>query len=166
MFNLDDVEVITKEFEPIPDGSYVMQVIEAEAKRTKAGTGTYVKATFEVLEGEFRGRRIWHNFNTQNPNPQAVQIGLQQLKTFFVAAGVKSKLNFETEADIASQLEGQSAVCLVTTKHSQGYDPQNEIKTFKPYAATPKKTGMTQTKTGSNTVRRRPTDATSGWDNL
>jgi hypothetical protein len=56
-FNANTVEPAT-DFEPIPAGKYVAAVVASEMKPTKAGTGNYLELTFEVLEGEFKGRMI------------------------------------------------------------------------------------------------------------
>ncbi len=155
MFDLDGVKEVKTDFEPLPDGDYLCQVEAAESKRTKKLDGTYVKVTFSVLEGDYENRKIWHNFNTTNPNPQAVDIGLSQLKAFFVAAGVTDGLQFEDESEIATQLEGQSCLCTVRTKTREGYSPTNEITKFKPYEVK-----KTTTKVNPTTVRRRSTTKT------
>ncbi len=74
---------------PIPPGAYVAHVIDSTVKDTKAGTGKYVALTWEVLEGQHAGRRIFQNCNIINPNPTAESIGRRVLKAIAAAAGVE-----------------------------------------------------------------------------
>jgi hypothetical protein len=48
--------------------------------------------TYQVTDGTHRGRKLFGQFNIKNANPQAVQIGLGQLKTM-MEAGRKSNPN-------------------------------------------------------------------------
>lgn len=75
------------DFSPIPKGVYVSQIMSSELKRTAAGNGQYIKLEFEVMQGEYRGRKIWTNLNIVNPNPQAVQIAQKELTSICKAVG-------------------------------------------------------------------------------
>ena len=55
-------------FDPIPAGKYICQIVESEIKSTKAGTGQQLVLTWEVLDGEFKGRKVWDRLNISNPN--------------------------------------------------------------------------------------------------
>ena len=76
-FDVSEVEVSDRgDFEVIPDGTeVVMKATEAELKKTKNGDGAYIAATFEVVKGEHANRKIWVNFNIQNPSDKAEKIG-------------------------------------------------------------------------------------------
>ena len=63
-----------KNFEPIPAGKYIAAITESEMKPNKAGTGSYLKLTFQVIEGTYKGRLLWARLNLNNPNATAVQI--------------------------------------------------------------------------------------------
>lgn len=132
--DLSDVEVqAAGEFEPIPEGKYLMQIDEAELKDTKTGGGQYIKAKFKVVDnGDYANRVVFHNFNIKNANPKTVEIGLQQVKSFLVAARAKdpSKLSSPTA------LEGLSAMCKVAQRHDPTYGTQNRILSFTPYEET------------------------------
>ena len=41
---------------------------------SQAGTGSYLNLTFEILDGNYKGRKVWSRLNLDNPNQQAVQI--------------------------------------------------------------------------------------------
>ena len=55
--------------------------------RAKNGNGTYLLAVFEVLDGEYRGRKIFQNITLQNDNQQAVEIGQRLLTDIYTAVG-------------------------------------------------------------------------------
>jgi hypothetical protein len=49
------------EFAPLPSGEYTFRILAGELRTAKTGTPGY-KLTLEVTEGEFAGRRTWHDF--------------------------------------------------------------------------------------------------------
>jgi hypothetical protein len=63
---------------PIPAGVYLAHIIESDVVATQAG-GEMLKLTHEVLDGPFKGRRVWSQINTKNANPEAERIGQAQL---------------------------------------------------------------------------------------
>lgn len=75
-------------FEILPDGEYVAMVVESEMKGTKKGDGEYLQLTWEILEGDAKGRRLWSRFNLKNPNETAMKIGMQELASVCRAVGV------------------------------------------------------------------------------
>lgn len=76
------------EFEPIPAGKYLAVIVESEMKQTKAGTGSYLQLTHQIVDGPFKGRKVWSRLNLDNPNPTAVQIAKGELSALCRAAGV------------------------------------------------------------------------------
>lgn len=75
-------------FDPIPAGKYAAVITESENLPTKAGTGEYLKLTFQIIEGEHQGRQLWDRLNLKNPNPTAVQIARGDLSSICRAVGV------------------------------------------------------------------------------
>ena len=76
------------EFEPIPAAKYIAAIIESEFKDTKAGTGRYLELTFQVLEGQYKGRKVWARLNLDNPSATAVKIAKGELSAICRAVGV------------------------------------------------------------------------------
>jgi hypothetical protein len=68
----DPAKDAPSDFSLIPAGQYICQIIDSEVKDTKAGDGKYLQLTWEVLDGEYRGRRIFERINFLNKN-RAVQ---------------------------------------------------------------------------------------------
>ena len=77
-FNANEVEPMD-DFEPIPAGKYLAVITDSEMKPTKKGTGSYLELTFEIIEGEYKGRKLWSRLNLENPSEQAVKIAYAQL---------------------------------------------------------------------------------------
>lgn len=86
--NLDDVE--TNNFDLLPADNYKMRSIDQEMKDTRDGNGAYLAVTFEIVEGEFSGRRVWQNYNLINQNQKAVDIALGDIKAWLEACGLES----------------------------------------------------------------------------
>ena len=86
-FDANEVEPLSG-FDPIPAGKYQAIITESEAKATKNGSGTYLQFTFEIIEGEYKGRKIWERLNLANPNAQAVAISRGRLSAICRAVGV------------------------------------------------------------------------------
>ena len=86
-FNADNVEPVN-DFEPIPAGKYVAVITASEMKSNKAGTGSFLELTFQVIEGEYKNRQLWARLNLDNPNELAVKIARAQLATICKAVGV------------------------------------------------------------------------------
>lgn len=87
----EEAKNATKKFEPIPAGKYRAIIANVEDKKTKSGTGKYIKFEFLVTGGFYDGRKIFENANYENPNPQAVQIGYQTLMNIGKALGYEGK---------------------------------------------------------------------------
>ena len=86
-FDANQVEPST-DFEPIPAGKYPAVISESEMKPNKAGTGHYLQLVFEILDGAYKGRRLWARLNLDNPNALAVQIARAELSAVCRAVGV------------------------------------------------------------------------------
>lgn len=114
-------------YEPLPAGNYLVVGRAGELKTTKSGTGKYVKVELEVIEGAFKGRKLWAQFNVANENQQAVNIGLAQMKQFFLAAGCKPEhIKSLTEESFAGKV-----VTAIVTQETDAYGTKNVIKGYK-----------------------------------
>jgi hypothetical protein len=86
-FDANTVEP-SSDFEPIPAGKYLAVIIESEMKPTKAGTGSYLQLTFEILDGPYKGRKVWARLNLANSNETTVKIAQAELSAICRAVGV------------------------------------------------------------------------------
>ena len=86
-FDANQVEPSTA-FEPIPAGKYLAAIIDSKMKPTKSGKGQDLELTFQVLEGEHKGRQLWARLNLDNANEQTVKIARGELSAICRAVGV------------------------------------------------------------------------------
>jgi len=114
-------------YQRLQPGTYEVEATEAEIKDTATG-GKMVVVDFTAVDGQ---GAIRMNFNVVNKNPQAVEIGLRQLKSFLVAGGHK---NPDKPGDIKT-LKGLK--CKITVgmgkpwRDNDGNERQSsEIKSF------------------------------------
>lgn len=125
--NFDATQVQPQqEFDLLPAGKYLAQVIDSEVVPTKAGTGQILKLTFEIMDGEHANRRLWARLNIANENAQAQQIGLAQLSALCHAVGVTK---------LTDSLELHEKPVLVTVKVRKAkpgdtYGDSNDVTGF------------------------------------
>ncbi|MCU0938996.1 MAG: DUF669 domain-containing protein [Burkholderiaceae bacterium] len=117
-------------FTPIPAGTYVAQIVESEVKPTRAGDGTYLQLTWQVLEGPCAGRKVFGRINNRNPNAQAEQIGQKELSALCHAAGILKITDTQ-------QLHGRPLrIRVAVRKDPTGqYQDNNEVKGYEALAS-------------------------------
>jgi len=86
-FDANRVEPST-DYDPLPAGKYLAVITESEMKPTKVGTGQYLQLTFEILDGQFKGRKVWARLNLANSNEMTVKIAQAELSAICRAVGV------------------------------------------------------------------------------
>lgn len=75
-------------YEALPAGKYLAVITASEMKQTKTGGGQYLLLTFEVIEGDHKGRKFFVRLNLINVSAEAVQIARAELSSICRAAGV------------------------------------------------------------------------------
>lgn len=125
-FNVAETEYQERgDFEIIPKGTEVtIKATEAELKETSAKTGHYLAVTFEITKGEYANRKVWQNFNVDNPNEKAEKIGREQVAGWARACG---KPNAKDSDEL---LERPFQCKLGIEKGTGGYDDKNKIDSF------------------------------------
>ena len=110
-------------FNPVPAGQYLCQVISSEIKPTKAGNGTILKLTSQIIDGPFNGRLIFDNLNVSNPNQDAERISQRSLADLVLAVGMTTMQDTE-------ELHFKPFVGRVGVRHDKNgaFPPQNTIR--------------------------------------
>jgi hypothetical protein len=109
---------------PVPAGTYLAQVIESDIKDLASGNGKGLKLTFEIIDGQYKGRRIWENLNIQHSSEESQRIAQSQLSALCHAVGV-IKLR-----DTAA-LHMKPVKIKVTVREAQGqYQANNNVKGY------------------------------------
>lgn len=126
-FNAENVDPNTG-FDPVPAGEYVAFIEESEVKPTKANTGMYLQLVWQICEGEFQGRKLWHRINIQNQSKQAEEIGQKELSAVCHATGV-------IKVGDSSELHDKPCILKVAYKPAEGeFLASNEVKGVKSLA--------------------------------
>lgn len=112
------------DFNPLPEGDYLVVVADSTEQKTKAGTGSYLELTLEVVDGQYKGRKLWDRLNLNNPNAKAVEIAQRQLAAICRAVGVPRPQD-------SAELHGIPLVAAVKLREWEGR-MQNEVKAYKP----------------------------------
>jgi hypothetical protein len=108
-------------FEPIPPGWYKAIIIDSEEVPTRAQTGSFVKLTFEIIEGEFSRRKLWTMLNLNNPSEEAVKIARRDLSSICHAVNIMRPHESTDLHDIPLMLK-------VRVKDAEGqFDASNKI---------------------------------------
>jgi hypothetical protein len=74
-------------FDLIPAGWYQMFISKAELRPTKSG-GSMISVTYDISGPTHQGRKIFGNFNWENANPVAQEIGRKQFAQQVRALGL------------------------------------------------------------------------------
>ena len=86
-FNANEVEPQSG-FEPIPAGEYEAVITRSEEKTTRNGLGQFLQLEFEIVGGDYNGRKLWTNLNLQNPNARTVEFARTELSAICRAVNV------------------------------------------------------------------------------
>lgn len=139
-------------FTPIPAGSYIAQVVESEIKQTKGGTGQMMNLTFEVLDGQYRNRKVFGRINVVNQSAEAERIGQSQLSALCHATGVM-------QLQDTVQLHGKPVKIKVKVRvdESGKYDDSNEVTGYEAIS------GAVQIPAASQQAQAAPTASSAPW---
>lgn len=85
-FDASTIETLSP-FDPLPMGKYLAQAVGSDLTVTKDGLGQSLVVEIEILEGKYKGRKVWERFNLQNRSKQAVEIAERNLAAFCKAVG-------------------------------------------------------------------------------
>lgn len=84
-FNVD--EVPPDEFEKLPVGRYLVQIVDSDCGPNSKGTGEMVSLQLAVMEGHMEGRIWFENLNIVHENPKVENMANQLLAKITKACG-------------------------------------------------------------------------------
>ncbi len=125
-FVLADIPADDRSFEPLPKGNYRLQVIESRIDDTKSGTGQMLTLTLEVIEGQYKGRRIWDRLNIRNTNPEAQRIALVAHAKLCRLVGIKENKDARESENL--HFKPFTAQVTIQEDKSGQYGPQNRVR--------------------------------------
>ncbi len=135
-------------FEIVPAGEYLAVIEDSDYTPNKQGTGMILKLTYQIIDGEFKGRKIFENLNLQHENQQAAQIAQRALNSICLAVGVQ-------HVQDSAQLHNIPMLLDVSVKEDTTYGKQNRIKKHLPAGgnqSAPATSGFVQTQPQQQTA--------------
>ncbi len=123
-FNANEVEPSTG-VDPIPAGKYLAVITESEMKPTKTSNGQYLQLEFEIIEGDYKGRKVWARLNLENANADAVRIARADLSAICRAVNVLQPRD-------SVELHNLPLMITVRCRKNQDEEIVNEIRGYAP----------------------------------
>jgi len=123
-FNPNEIPEDDRNFDPIPAGTYKLQVTESKLEEARSGEGNQILTlTLEVLDGPYQNRKIWDRLNIINKNQTAQQIAQRALADLCLACGLNSIKDTE-------ELHFKPFTARVTIQPDKTgqYAPQNRVR--------------------------------------
>lgn len=110
--------------DPIPAGTYLSHITESDLVAAKSGNGQNLKLTFEVLDGQYKGRKVFETLCVQHTNAETQRIAQAKLSAICHATGL-------LRVNDSSELHYKPVKIIVTVQPpANGYDAQNRIKGY------------------------------------
>jgi hypothetical protein len=124
-FNFDASQVAPQAATgPVPAGNYLAHITESDVQPLKSGKGTGLKLTFEIIDGQYKGRRVWENLNIQHENEDTQRIAQSQLSALCHAVNV-------IKLQDTAALHLKPVNIKVVVREAQGqYQASNNIKGY------------------------------------
>lgn len=108
----------------IPAGTYLAHITESDIRPLASGNGQGLKLTFEIIDGQHKGRRVWDNLNIQHTSETTQRIAQAQLSALCHAVNV-------IKLEDTSALHYKPVKIKVTVREAQGnYQESNNIKGY------------------------------------
>ncbi len=133
-YNADEVEPAGS-FEPLPVGKYMVVIEDSDMKDNNAGTGQYLKLTYNVVDGNFQGRKLFENLNLHfddagenEKHATAMKIANGKLRSICFAVGNHTPQDTSELHDIPFVV----TVGIQKSKSEAYPEPQNVIRKYEP----------------------------------
>jgi len=108
----------------LPAGTYLAHITESDVRPLASGNGEGLKLTFEIIDGQHKGRRVWDNLNIQHNNETTQRIAQAQLSALCHAVNV-------IKLEDTSALHYKPVRIKVTVREADGkYQESNNIKGY------------------------------------
>lgn len=120
--------------DPIPAGEYLAMIVDSDMKPTKDGRGQYLELVHQIVDGPFKGRKVWARLNLVNANQQTATIAQAQLSSITHALGLQ-----DTPISDSQQLHNRPLVIRVSFEKADGQrrtSDSNDVKGWKSPSAT------------------------------
>ena len=120
---LPDGEYTSKYDIPVPEGSYLAEIVDQDEKENSKKSGRLVHVKWEIAEGEHLGRWVPEWINYIHNSKDAQRIGEQQLKKLCNALGID-------KVSDTDELQGKRAI--ITVGIDKNDDSRNVVFDYAP----------------------------------
>jgi len=129
-FDSSQVAPSTGTADALPAGWYNVMMDESDVKPTSKSTPDnpqfMLACRFNILDGQYAGRKVFTRLNIRNSNPQAVEIAYKDLSAICHAVGMVGLVQDST------MLHGKPLKIKVKLRAATGeYEASNEISAYK-----------------------------------
>ena len=138
-FSSADARTVDNDFQPLPDGEYLMSIDYAEIMETKSGRGEHLKLELVVLEspdGANQNRRVFQYHMIRHDNEATQRIGREYIEELARAIGLSEPINIQD----TNQFTNKAVRAKLKTKKGSGdYGDSNEVERYFAYQDSPAK---------------------------
>lgn len=118
-------------FEPLPEDWYVLMITKSELKENRSKTGKYIQLEIPVIDGKYKGRKLFNNLNIENPSQKAVEIARGELSAIAQACNVVEMRDTEMLHNIPFM------GLIKLEKRKDNNEIVNVFRGYKPYGGSP-----------------------------
>ena len=95
VFQAKDEPTMDQGFETIPPSWQPAVIVKSTFEKANSGRGKYLKLTFKIIEGQYKGRIVWTQLNLIHENDTTVQIAKRELSSICKALDLESVVDSE-----------------------------------------------------------------------
>ena len=117
-------------FSVLPAGDYTVMITASDVKDIKSGKGKCISLEMDIIDGKYKGRKIFENLCTIHESEQVQAIARGKF------ASLKKSLGVRDDVSDTTQLHNIRVVANVRVKDSKKNpgEKENEIKSYKSIA--------------------------------
>ena len=93
--NLNDIP--PNEYDPVPPGDYMVVITDSDSRIQEMALQNTFVLTFQIIEGQSKGRLIWQNLSLNDPDPKWLGAAKRRLRAIYNAVCKPSGVNDSSE---------------------------------------------------------------------
>lgn len=117
------------DFEPLPDGEYIVEVEKITPKPTKNGDGSGVNLQYNIVSGEYSGRKVFEWITLQHKKIAAQKMGEKQFGLLLKAA-IGENVALQSPSDLLNK----KLVVQIELEVGEGGRENTRIVEYKPFS--------------------------------
>jgi hypothetical protein len=126
-FNATEVAPSTFGRDPLPKGTYRVQISKIEELVSKNSGNKYIKVEYTVIDGEYETRKHWQNINFWHPKPDVQKRARAEFSSLCRATGVLTPNGL-------GDLENRTLALSLGLRKNDSDEPENTITKMEPDA--------------------------------